>query len=235
MDQVTRDHIQYGSTVIDYNIEFVRRKTLSICVNPDGSVFLKAPIEATLESVRQKVQKRANWILRQKRFFESFGTPTTQRQYISGESHLYLGRQYMLRIKESDINAVHYHNNIIEIECRHKKDAGVLLQTWYRQRANIKFQEYAKPIIERFSVYGVTPKSISIKKMDKRWGYCTKEGNISLNPRLICAQRCCIEYVISHELCHLIHRNHTKEFYALLTKEMPHWEKWKNKLEKMMI
>lgn len=235
MDQVTRDHIQYGSTAIDYNIVFVKRKTLSICVNPDGSVFLKAPIEASLESIRQKVQKRANWILRQKRFFESFGTPTTQRQYISGESHLYLGRQYMLRIKDSDINAVHYHNNIIEIECRHKKDAGVLLQTWYRQRANIKFQEYARPIIEQFSVYGVKPQSISIKKMEKRWGYCTTEGNISLNPRLICAPRCCIEYVITHELCHLIHRNHTKEFYALLTKEMPHWEKWKNKLERMMM
>lgn len=235
MDQIIKDCIQYGATTIDYGIEYAQRKTLSICVNPDGFVYIKAPIDATLEAVRQKVHKRANWILRQKRFFESFGIPTTKRQYISGESHLYLGRQYMLKVKESDVNAVHYHNNIIEIECRHKKDAGVLLQTWYRQRANIKFLEYAKPIIEQFSVYGVKPQSLSIKKMEKRWGYCTTDGHISLNPRLICAPRCCIEYVITHELCHLIHRNHTKEFYALLTKEMPHWEKWKNKLERIMM
>lgn len=235
MDQITRDSIQYGATVIDYDIEFAKRKTLSICVKPDGSVILKAPVDATLEAVRQKMHKRANWILRQKRFFESFGTPTTQRQYISGESHLYLGRQYMLRVKESSINAIHYQNNIIEIECRHKKDAGMLLHTWYRQRANIKFLEYAKPIIERFSVYGVKPQSLSIKKMEKRWGYCTTDGHIYLNPRLICAPRCCIEYVITHELCHLVHRNHTKEFYALLAKEMPHWEKWKAKLERMMV
>jgi hypothetical protein len=235
MDQITRDSIQYGATVIDYDIEFAKRKTLSICVKPDGSVILKAPVDATLEAVRQKMHKRANWILRQKRFFESFGTPTTKRQYISGESHLYLGRQYMLRVKESSINAVHYQNNIIEIECHHKKDAGMLLQTWYHQRANIKFQEYAKPIIEQFSVYGVKPQSLSIKKMDNRWGYCTTDGHIYLNPRLICAPRCCIEYVITHELCHLVHRNHTKEFYALLAKEMPHWEKWKNKLERIMM
>jgi len=235
MDQITSDSILYGATVIKYDIEFVQRKTLSICVNPDGSVFLKAPVAATLETIRKKVHKRANWILRQKRFFESFSTPTVKRQYISGESHLYLGRQYMLRVKEGNANAVHYQNNIIEIECRHKKDAGVLLQTWYRQRANIKFQEYAKPIIEQFSVYGVKPHSLSIKKMDKRWGYCTTEGHIFLNPRLICAPRCCIEYVITHELCHLIQRNHSKEFYALLTKEMPHWEKWKCKLERMMV
>lgn len=235
MDQITRDSIQYGATLIEYDIEFVPRKTLGICVNPDGFVSLKAPVDSTLEQIQQKVRKRAGWILRQKRFFESFGTPTIKRQYISGESHLYLGRQYMLRIRESAVNAVHYHNNIIEIECRHKKDAGVLLQTWYRQRANIKFQEYAKPIIERFSAYGVNPQSISIKKMEKRWGYCTIDGRITLNPRLICAPRCCIEYVIMHELCHLIYRNHTKEFYALLTKEMPHWERWKNKLEKILL
>ena len=235
MAQITRDHIQYGATIIDYDIEFAQRKTLSICVNPDSSVCLRAPIDATLEQIQQKVHKRASWILKQKRFFESFGTSTTKRQYISGESHLYLGRQYMLRVKESNVNAVHYQNNIIEIECRHKKDAGILLQTWYRQRANVKFQEYAQPIIEHFSIYGVKPQSLSIKKMDKRWGYCTIDGHITLNPRLICAPRCCIEYVITHELCHLIYRSHNKEFYALLTKEMPHWEKWKNKLERILM
>ena len=235
MAQITRDHIQYGATIIDYDIEFAQRKTLSICVNPDSSVCLRVPIDATLEQIQQKVHKRASWILKQKRFFESFGTSTTKRQYISGESHLYLGRQYMLRVKESNVNAVHYQNNIIEIECRHKKDAGILLQTWYRQRANVKFQEYAQPIIEQFSIYGVKPQSLSIKKMDKRWGYCTIDGHITLNPRLICAPRCCIEYVITHELCHLIYRSHNKEFYALLTKEMPHWEKWKNKLERILM
>ena len=235
MDQITRDHIQYGATIIDYDIEFAQRKTLSICVNPDCTVCLKAPVDATLEQIQQKVHKKASWILKQKRFFESFGTSTTKRQYISGESHLYLGRQYMLRVKESNVNAVHYQNNIIEIECRHKKDAGILLQTWYRQRANVKFQEYAQPIIEQFSIYGVKPQSLSIKKMDKRWGYCTIDGHITLNPRLICAPRCCIEYVITHELCHLIYRSHNKEFYALLTKEMPHWEKWKNKLERILM
>lgn len=235
MAQITRDHIQYGATIIDYDIEFAQRKTLSICVNPDSSVCLRAPIDATLEQIQQKVHKRASWILKQKRFFESFGTSTTKRQYISGESHLYLGRQYMLRVKESNVNAVHYQNNIIEIECHHKKDAGILLQTWYRQRANVKFQEYAQPIIEQFSIYGVKPQSLSIKKMDKRWGYCTIDGHITLNPRLICAPRCCIEYVITHELCHLIYRSHNKEFYALLTKEMPHWEKWKNKLERILM
>ena len=232
---MTKDSIQYGATLIEYDIEFVHRKTLGIKVLPDGTVSLKAPINATLDDIRNKVHHRAAWILRQKRYFESFGTPTTERQYISGESHLYLGRQYMLRIKEGEHNAVHYQNNILEVVCQNKKEAGRVLQLWYLERAQIKFPEYAKPIIEQFKAYGVQPKSVGIRKMEKRWGYCTLDDNIYLNPRLICAPRCCIEYVITHELCHLVHRNHTKEFYALLSKEMPHWEKWKNKLERMMI
>ena len=232
---MTKDSIQYGATLIEYDIEFVDRKTLGIKVLPDGTISLKAPIDATLDDIRNKVHHRAAWILRQKRYFESFGTPTTERQYISGESHLYLGRQYMLKIKEGKSNAVHYQNNILEVVCQNKKEAGRVLKLWYLERAQIKFPEYAKPIIEQFAAYGVQPKSVGIRKMEKRWGYCTKDGNIYLNPRLICAPRCCIEYVITHELCHLVHHNHNKEFYALLSKEMPHWEKWKTKLERIMI
>ena len=232
---MTKDCILYGSTLIEFNIEFVERKTLGIKVHPDGTISLKAPINSTLDDIRNKVHHRAAWILRQKRYFESFGTPTTERQYISGESHLYLGRQYMLRIKEGENNTVHYQNNILEVVCQNKKEAAKVLQLWYLERAQIKFPEYAKPIIEQFAAYGVQPKSVGIKKMEKRWGYCILDGNIYLNPRLICAPRCCIEYVITHELCHLVYRNHTKEFYALLSKEMPHWEKWKTKLERIMI
>lgn len=229
-----KDSILYGSSNIEYSIEYAQRKTLGITVHPDGTVTLKAPVDATLDSIRKKVHHRASWILRQKRYFVSFGIPTTERKYVSGESHLYLGRQYMLKIIEGKANNVHYQNNILEIECENKKDAEKILKKWYRNRAQIKFLEYAKPIIEQFSAYRVKPTKISIRKMEKRWGYCTKNREIYLNPRLICASRCCIEYVITHEMCHLIHRNHTKEFYVLLSKQMPHWEKWKTKLERMM-
>ena len=234
MDKVTTDSITYGSTVIEYSIEYAQRKTLGIQVHPDGTVTLKVPSDATLEKIREKIHKKAAWILKQQRHFESFGIPTAERRYVSGESHLYLGRQYMLRIKCSDKNAVHYQNNIIEIECENKENAGKILKKWYRARAEIKFAEYAKPITEKFSAYGAFPESIKIRKMEKRWGYCTANGIIYLNPRLICAPRGCIEYVITHEMCHLVHRNHTKDFYALLSKELPHWERWKMKLERML-
>ena len=71
--------------------------------------------------------------------------------------------------------------------------------------------------------------------MNNRWGSCTNNGKMILNTELIKAPRPCIEYVIKHELCHLVYRNHTKAFYELLSNEMPEWEKWKNKLEQIMI
>lgn len=220
---------------MEYAVEYRRRKTLGICVHPDGSVEVKAPVEAPLEQIRKHVHRRASWICKQQRYFSSFGIHTPERKYVSGESHLYLGRQYMLRIIDSERNEVHYKGNIIEIECRHRKDARALLLAWYRKRAEIKFEEYATPLIARFNRYQVKPSAIKLKDMATRWGSCTATGQILLNPRLVCAPRICIEYVIIHELCHLVHRNHTKDFYELLTQEMPDWKKWKMKLERLMI
>lgn len=234
MDQV-KDHIEFGSKIVEYTIEYRSRKTLGIYVHPDGRVEVKAPVEASLDQIRSHVHRRAPWIYKQQRYFDSLGVHTPDRRYVSGESHLYLGRQYMLRVVDSEHNEVHYKGNILEVECRHRKYVRTLLMTWYRQRAEIKFREYATPLIARFGRYGVQPTGITLKEMETRWGSCTASGQILLNPRLIGAPRICIEYVILHELCHLVYHNHTKAFYELLTHEMPDWKKWKMKLERLMI
>ena len=200
MDQI-KDCIEYGSVVMEYAVEYRVRKTLGICVHPDGSVEVKAPMEAPLEQIRKHVHRRAPWIYRQQRYFSSFGIHTPERKYVSGESHLYLGRQYMLRVVDSERNEVHYKGNILEVECRHRKDVRALLLAWYRKRAEIKFKEYADPLISRFSRYQVKPSGLKLKEMETRWGSCTATGQILLNPRLVCAPRICIEYVIIHELC----------------------------------
>lgn len=235
MAEVTHDQIVYGASVIAYEIEYCPRKTLGIVVQPDGSVLLKAPMDASQEQLQKRVRRRAAWILRQQRYFADFGEPMPERKYISGESHLYLGRQYMLRVVIDKHNHVEYHQNILEVHCRKQSNASKVLQQWYLERAEIKLREYATPLVERFKAHGIKPKEITLRQMDKRWGYCTSDGNITLNPDIIRAPRACIEYVITHELCHLIHRNHTKAFYALLCQEMPLWERYKNRLEKTLF
>jgi predicted metal-dependent hydrolase len=228
------DIVQYGNTDIHYSVVYSERKTLGIVVHPDGSVIVKAPIGILKEKVSEKVKKRASWIIKQQNFFKSFGKKMPQRRYISGESHLYLGRQYRLYVKEGKPNSVSFKGRCFEIVCTSKDKAESLMTAWYKERAKVKFAEIAEPIIQQFKKYGVEPKSLYIQAMENRWGSCTAKQKIILNTELIKAPRPCIEYVITHEMCHLLHKNHTKAFYELLTNEMPDWEKWKNKLERML-
>lgn len=230
------EELTYGSRTISFELTYTDRKTLGITVNPDLSVQVKAPKDASLDSIFQKVEKRASWILEQKRYFLAFEPRNTSYLYKSGESHYYLGRQYRLKIEEGKAEEVFYRGRYLKVETKNKSPEHIkkLLDIWYRERAKIKFAEYAEPLIERFKEYKVEPKELYIQHMKSRWGSCTAKGNIILNPELVKAPRACIEYVIIHELCHLMHRNHTKAFFALQSREMPDWEKWKMKLEKFM-
>jgi hypothetical protein len=145
-----------------------------------------------------------------------------------------LGRQYRLYVKEGKPNSVSFKGQYFEIVCSDKLKAESLMKEWYKERAKIKFAEIAEPVIQRFKKYGVEPTSLYIQFMDNRWGSCTPKGKIILNTELIKAPKTCIEYVITHELCHLQQKDHTKAFYDLLSTEMSDWKRWKNKLERMM-
>lgn len=226
----------YGKSKIDFNIRYSDRKTLGITVNPDLSVIVKAPENATKEKIFEIVEKRASWILEQKRYFLSFEPRSKDYLYKSGESHYYLGRQYLLKLEEGDKEKVLFSGRYLVVNTKDKSRENIkaLLEAWYRERAKIKFAEITEPLIEQFKQYDVEPKSMYIKQMKLRWGSCSAKGNIILNPELIKAPKACIEYVIIHELCHLVHRNHTKAFFALQSREMPDWEKWKTKLENFM-
>ncbi|KAA6315147.1 hypothetical protein EZS27_034352 [termite gut metagenome] len=230
----------YGTTEIIYSITYSNRKTLGISVNPDGQVIVIAPVDISKEKIEEKINKRAPWILKQQHFFNSFGEKMPLRRYINGESHLYMGKQYILRIVKGKHNSVSFKGHSFEVEMRHAtslqnaESVQRLMKEWYKERAKIKFAEIAEPIIQRFKKYNVEPTSLYIQNMENRWGSCTPNGKIILNTELIKALKPCIEYVITHELCHLVHQRHTHAFYDLLTVEMPDWERWKNKLEQLM-
>lgn len=231
---MTDEKIQFGSKEIAFRLEYMDRKSLGITVHPDRDVTVKAPIDTSLEKVKEKIRKRAPWILKQQSFFLSFEPKTPARKYISGETHLYLGKQYQLKIIDSDQETVKMSRGRIEVFTKEKSCAKELLFMWYKKHAEVKFSQYASPLIDKFKKHKVEPSSIVIKLMEKRWGSCTPRGKIILNTELIKAPRGCIEYVIIHELCHLVHHNHSRAFFDLQNKEMPDWEKWKSKLERIL-
>ena len=229
-----KSYINFGSKKIDFQLTYSPRKTLGISVNPEMEVLVKAPDGSALEKIKELVKKKAPWIIKQQSFFMGFYPKTPVRKFISGETHLYLGRQYKLKVIKAKKNYIHFNAREIQIHWKEKDSAKKILNEWYRLRAKLKFSEIAEPLIQKFKKYKVEPRSLDIQEMPSRWGSCTTKGRIILNPELIKAPKACIQYVIIHELCHLVHKHHTEKFFKLQTKEMPDWEKWKGKLENLL-
>lgn len=226
--------IQYGSKIIDFDVVYTNRKSLGITVMPELNVLVKAPIDCSIENIKEKIIKKAPWIIKQQSFFLSFHPRTTERKFISGETHLYLGRQYLLNVEVANSESVKLKGKFIEVKTTDKSNSKRLVTDWYYNQAQSKFKAIVQELITNFKKYKVEPTSIILREMPTRWGSCTAKGKIILNPELIKAPKGCIEYVIIHELCHLIHHDHTQKFIDLQTTEMPDWEKWKMKLENLL-
>jgi len=220
--------VDYGEARISFTLQQGKRKTLSISVLPDMTVEVKAPEEANLHQVKDRVRKRAPWILKQQKQFETYLPAQPTRKYVSGETFRYLGKQYRLKIsKGTATREVKLKKGYIEVYLPGKpdqKDTMKAVEDWFRSRArevlSKRFHDYLKVTKLKLP----KPPPMEIRKMKTRWGSCTKEGKIILNPELIHVPSRCIDYVIAHELCHVIEHNHSKRFYALLEREMSDWK-----------
>jgi predicted metal-dependent hydrolase len=228
-------HIQYGTKQITFSIANRKRKSIAVEVHPDTSVQIKAPLDCQFEDIKRVVIKRSKWIITQQKFFEQFLPETPKREYVAGETHSYLGRKYILKIVISDENKVKLQGGFLVVYSPKSEEEQIkhLLTEWYYKRAAKVFEKVYEEAFHKFSQYNIQKPEIQIKRMKKRWGSYTSSGNILINPELIKAATVCIEYVMIHELCHLIERNHSKKFYNLLEKINPDWQRWKLKLEKL--
>ena len=219
-----------------YELYYTDRKTLGIKVYPDTSVKVFAPIDTDLPIIEQHLKAKRKWIEKQQKAFQTYLPPTPPRQYIGGETFLYLGKQYMLKIEPSTAEEVKLYQGRLVVKTLNPEATHIkkLLQQWYIARATILFNKLFEEQFYLFKRFGLEKPILQIKKMEKRWGSCTPQQKIILNPELIKAPIVCINYVILHELCHLVHHNHSKAFYRLLENFMPDWQKYKQLLETKM-
>jgi predicted metal-dependent hydrolase len=230
--------VQYGAATISFSLKHARRKSLAISVLPDLSVAVTAPLGSDIELIKAKVKKRASWILKQQDSFKAYLPTQPPRRFVSGETHLYLGKQYRLKVIESDKESVKLRGGYIYIEVKERRDdsrVAHLLNGWLLTRARAQFGRRLARCWERLRKQGIAFPELRLRRMEKRWGTCTKGGVIYLNPYLVKAPSSCIDYVIIHELCHLKHAHHGKPFYDLLRRLLPDWEQRKARLEKIFI
>jgi len=234
-----QNSVQFGTTQITYELTFSERKTLAIHVYPDGSVVVDAPVGSPLEAVEAKIRKRGGWVLRQQRQFQMYAVPNPlPRQYVSGESYRYLGRQYRLKVVADEIERVRLSRGYLTVSVKNTLDTELIqkmIAAWYRHQAQRVFEERLKDCFPRVEVLGIRYPTLSIRRMKSRWGSCTALGKIILNFTLIQAPKDLIDYVIIHELCHLKEHNHSPAFYALLERVLPDWEVRRKQLNQLEL
>jgi len=229
--------VVYGTKTIAFSLFYGDRKTMEIAVHPDSTVIVKAPAQSDITLIEKKIIKRARWILRQLNYFKQFNPKTPDRCYVNGETHMYLGKQYRLKLVEGSENSVKLSRGFFHITCCNTPTPGTakkLLNQWYSEKAHLQFSESMERCRQKFNNLGIGKPRISIKRMQKRWGSLSNKGTVTLNIDLIRAPKECIDYVVTHELCHLKYPDHSSDFYMLLDSVSPGWEKIKHKLELSM-
>ena len=225
--------LRYGTTQITYDVVFSARTTLAINVYPEGRVSVRAPHGSDLETIAALVQKRAGWIIKQQQRFRSYAPPTVfPREYVSGESYRYLGRQYRLKVRDGTPEQLALGRSDLFVTVRDRDPQRVqrLLERWYRAEAQRIFAERLHACWPRVAPLGVAVPTLTIRRMKTRWGSCGRNGRILLNLRLIQAPIDLIDYVLVHEVCHLKEHNHSTRYYALLDTAMPDWRERRQRL-----
>ena len=229
--------LSYGSDTIHYEVRFLAtRQTLAIEVHPDSRVLVRAPIDCPETLIAERVQKRAAWISRQLAEFERYRPRTPARQYVNGESHLYLGRQYRLKVIPGQVAEAKLMRDQFLVRVPEPLDRDrikAVLHRWYIDRARATFTGILDAKLSLFE--GVQKPRLVVRAMQSRWGSLSDAGAMTLNVNLIRAPRTCIEYVVVHELCHTRYRAHDRRFFRLLRQLMPDWERRKQRLESALL
>jgi len=215
-------------TVKGLPVQIIRKgiKNLHLGVYPPrGRVRVAAPLRVSDDAVRLAVIGKLGWIKRQRARFEAQPRQSA-REMVSGESHYFLGRRYRLRvIQRAGAGTVELRNkSTLELRVWPETGAGQrnrILHQWYRQR----LKELIPPLIEKWqAALGVTVAEWGVKKMKTRWGTCNIEARrIWLNLELAKKPVQCLEYIVVHELVHLIERNHNDRFISLMNRHLPNW------------
>ena len=235
MTGMERSEVRWGTTEIPYLIRRSgRRGTVSVAVEPSGRVVLTAPDATTVERLDRVVRQKARWIVERARRGRSLPRPV-EREFVSGETLLYLGKSYRLRVVEAAQRAparldggwlvvtVARAQPAIE-RARAVRDC---LVAWYRLRAEAQLRARA---IHWSTKLRVHLRDVLIRDPDRRWGSCDSSGALRFSWRIIQAPPTLVDYVVAHELVHLVHRHHTPQFWAALGRVVPDYETLRSRL-----
>lgn len=233
--------IIYGGKIIEYEIQRKKVKNINLNVKPDMSVVISASEKVPIDYIHDFVKSKASWIIKNVGYFKDVQPEhTADKLYLSGETFKYLGKQYRLKVEETEeVESIKYYRGYLYLSVKDKQNYNrkeKLIDAWYREKAKEKFSESLERVYPSIEKYGIAKPEILIRTMKARWGSCTPEKQaILLNSELIKAPKLCIDYVVLHELIHFKYSNHDNDFYDFMTSLMPDWKQRKEILDEEVV
>lgn len=222
---------------ITYRVIFSGRRSISLIVSPDKGVIIRAPYGTSLKSIKRFVQEKSAWIKKHLEKHSELTRVNQGKKYTDGELHLYMGKEHQLKIIESVQLFVKISDGIIEIGTNNISDKlkiRALLDLFYVRQAKAYLAGRFEEIAGRLRNHGFFPAGFCVKTLKSRWGSCSFHGRITISSELIKLDPVFADYVIIHELCHLKHHNHGKDFYRLLGELVPDYKSIRKELRKYL-
>lgn len=229
------EQLKLGNITVDVVQKNIKNIHLSV-YPPTGRVRISAPNRIGLDTIRVFVISKLSWIKKQQTRLRN-QEREAQREFINRESHYFNGKRYLLKVTERDAAPkVVLKHSTIELHVRPETDAmkrKSILDEWYRR----KLKETVPSLIEKWEKkINVQVNEFGIKKMKTKWGTCNiKAKRIWLNLELAKKPPECLEYIVVHEMVHLLERNHSDKFIALMTEFMPKWRFYKDELNRLPV
>lgn len=237
--EVGRRAIKLGGEVIEYTLRRSDRTTLGITVEPDGDVVVTAPWTAAVVDVEAVLRRRRKWLLRHRRETAALPPPAPPREWVSGETHRYLGRQYRLKVETGVRSEVRLVGRYFRVTVPNPGDRARVrrqMERWYLTHARSVFgRRLAELIGQTPRLRLKEPPPLIVRKLRRRWGSCSPEGRILMNVDAVKLPLACIDYLLMHELCHMRVPHHGPAFWRLLDACMPDWTHWRRRLDQAEI
>lgn len=236
-----KHQIEYANEIIEFTLKRKNVKNVNLNVKPDMTIEVTAHEQVPTDFILDFVKSKGSWILKNVgQFKKVLPEKRSEKEYVSGETFRYLGKQYRLRVKQAtDEEMVKYFRGFIYLYVNDPDNVSrkaKLMDEWYRTKALKIFNESLEKVYPKIKKYGVEKPKIELRLMKARWGSALIAKNtILLNTELIKAPKYCIDYVVLHELIHFIYNNHGESFYKMLYALMPDWEKRKEILDEEVV
>lgn len=216
------------------NIQIIRKnvKNYNLRIKPNLEIILSVPLHVSETEINNFISKKEQWITEKVNYFSQYKQFLMPKEYVNGESLLYLGNKYTLKVIEDKKNDCFLDNENIYLYVSDKSDFNkkeFIVNKFYKNISKEVFKEILDDTLELFNEKNNV--IFQVRKMKSIWGSCNKgKRKITLNSNLVMQERSFIEYVIAHEVAHLKHANHSKTFYSWLSIHMPDWKERKNKM-----